>query len=111
MNNNLDPVITMIVSALILAIFSTVGFARVLVSEPVEFTVQNQEVVYSGSSRYLIYTKGEVFENTDSTFLMKWNSSDLQNEMQVGKHCKAMAYGYRVPFLSWYRNLNEVVCD
>ena len=57
------------------------------------------------SSKYLIFTENEVFENTDSLFRMKFNSSDLQGSLKKGETYQCDVYGWRVPFLSSYRNL------
>lgn len=59
----------------------------------------------SKSSRYLIFADKEVFEITDSLLNMRWNSSDLYSEVQIGKCYNAKLQGERVPFLSMYRNI------
>ena len=57
------------------------------------------------SSKYLVFTDGEVFKNTDCLVLWKFGSSDLQGELREGKTYRAEVYGWRIPFLSWYRNI------
>ena len=70
------------------------------------FTVSKTERVSDGeSSTYLIFTEGEVFENSDSLMRWKWNSSDMYGEMKAGQTYKAVGYGWRIPFLSSYRNI------
>jgi hypothetical protein len=55
--------------------------------------------------RYMVYTQGEVFSNTDSMMNFKFNSSDVQNDLEVGNEYILRVYGWRVPFLSMYRNI------
>jgi len=35
----------------------------------------------------------------------KFNSTTLQDSLQVGRRYRCMVFGLRVPFLSWFRNL------
>lgn len=88
--------------------------------EPVSFVVNEKDRITtcsssdngtSCSSKYLVFTDNEVFENTDKLILFKFNSSDVHARMVDGSKCTAMAYGWRVPFLSWYRNLHDVQCE
>jgi hypothetical protein len=62
----------------------------------------------SSGGKYLIFTDNEVLENTDSLWYWKWNSSDFYNKIEAGKTYKFTVYGWRVPFMSWYRNIVEV---
>ena len=48
--------------------------------ENISITVEDKERISnrsSDSSKYLIFTKNEVFENTDELFYLKFNSSDI----------------------------------
>ena len=47
----------------------------------------------------------EILENSDSLFQWKWNSADFQQEMEIGKTYTFKVYGYRIPFLTWFRNI------
>lgn len=65
--------------------------------------------------RYLVFTDvgedkrtnipGEVFENTDIFYRVKFNSSDVQNMFEPGKAYNFKVQGWRSPFWSWYRNV------
>lgn len=57
------------------------------------------------TSKYLVFTDREVFENVDSLYRRKWNSSDVQGELI--RHCTydLKVYGLRNNFLSMYRNI------
>lgn len=71
-------------------------------------TVSNKEaIVQDKTSKYLIFTDKEVFENTDSLIYGKWNSSDYYNKIQKDKTYRLKVCGMRVPFLSMYRNIIE----
>lgn len=77
--------------------------------DEVTFTVEKTErVLYGESSRYLIFTKDETFENTDSIAFFKFNSSDIYGRIDEGKSYQATVVGRRVPFLSWYRNIISI---
>ena len=77
--------------------------------ETVTFTVTDKERVNGyESSRYLVFTEDEVFQNTDSLLMWKFSSSDLYGSLEVGTTYEALVTGWRVPFLSWYRNIVTV---
>lgn len=73
-------------------------------------TVDHVSVTVTGServtSKYLVFAKGETFQNTDAMFHGKWNSSDLHGKIQPGEW-NMKVYGYRIPLLSTYRNIVE----
>lgn len=73
-------------------------------------TVTDKERITEGSgdslhSRYIIYTDVEVIENTDTLLLGKFDSSDTYRLLEEGSTYNFRVYGWRVPFLSWYRNI------
>lgn len=81
--------------------------------ETVEITVTDKERITTGSgesmsSKYLIFTEDEVFENEDALFLGKWNSSDVQGQLKIGETYTVRVIGWRLPFLSTYRNIVEI---
>lgn len=86
--------------------------------DQVTFTVTDKERITTGSgenmrSKYIVSTKDqngkiEVFENTDAWLQGKFNSSDVQAELEIGKTYDADVYGWRLPFFSTYRNIVDV---
>jgi len=81
--------------------------------ETITFTVKDKQIKMRGVGKdsedvYMIYTDKGVFENTDDIFLGKWNSSDIQNDLEIGKTYKADVYGWRIQFLSTYKNISNV---
>jgi hypothetical protein len=59
-------------------------------------------------SVYLIYTDRETFSNEDTLFHGKFNSSDLYGKIKAGRTYKMQVYGWRIPFLSMYRNIVSI---
>jgi len=79
----------------------------------VEVTEKERITTKSGdrvTSKYLIFTDREVFENTDSFLAFKFNSSDSYGRIKVGQVCTFKVTGFRIPFLSSYRNILEARC-
>lgn len=85
------------------------GIYRSTATEAV-FTVERLErVAENGGGRYLIFTAdGEVLENDDSWAFLKFDSSDIYGRMDEGETYKATVAGWRIRFLSMYRNVIEL---
>lgn len=62
----------------------------------------------STSSKYLVFTEEETFENTDCLWAGKFNSSDMQGQLSKKGSHTFVVYGWRIPFLSNYRNILKV---
>ncbi len=65
---------------------------------------------YDKKDKYLVFTKLQdssvrVFENTDSFLEGKWDSSDIQAQIEPGKKYEFRTYGWRIPFFSFYENI------
>jgi len=77
--------------------------------ESVEFTLVGKERVGdSDSSKYLLFTDDETFENSDIFILAKFESSDIYGQLEKGKTYRAKVCGYRIGFLSMYRNVISI---
>jgi hypothetical protein len=84
----------------------TSSCALVLPKETVCSRVTEKErIITADSSKYLIFTEAEVFENTDDFSVLKTNSSDFYARIEKGKTYCFSVVGFRVSFLSWYRNI------
>lgn len=78
-------------------------------TKDVTVTVTDKVVKNSkNDSTYLIFTDKGVFEDSDSLINGKWNSSDLYNELKVGKTYTLHVRGIRNHVLSWYPNILTV---
>lgn len=81
--------------------------------DTVNITVTDKErVTYSvdksTKSKYLIFTESETFENVDAWLSGKFTSSDLYGKLNKGESYTVKVYGWRIPFLSWYRNIVRI---
>lgn len=81
--------------------------------QTIEITVKDKYIKRSGSSesndKYLVVdTENNTYEITDLTFIGKWNSTDLYNELDVGEKYKITISGVRNQFLSMYQNINKI---
>lgn len=85
-------------------------------SEIIEITIKDKERITTGTrenikGKFIIYTEKEVFENSDSWMYLKFSSSDYQNRMDIGKIYRVKVAGWRIPILSKYRNIVEIIED
>lgn len=98
----------------ILILSLIIGSVVTLGNENIYDVKVTEKIVKTGkdSSRYLIFTEIDgverVFENTDSFFKFKFNSSDIYAKLKIGKSYKIRAYGFRIPVISWYENIIDV---
>lgn len=81
--------------------------------EEVEIKINDKEhVMYRNGSdledKYMVFTEGEVFENTDDLFYLKFNSSDVQNELKVDSSYTVKVIGWRIPVMSMHRNIISI---
>ena len=76
-----------------------------------EITVKDKYIKRSGSEndKYLVVdTDGNTYEITDLTWLGKWNSTDLYNQLEINNTYKIETSGIRNGFLSMYPNINKI---
>lgn len=72
----------------------------------------NQNNASEERDLYMIGTENEVFKIEDNLFIGKFNSSDLYNQIEIGKQYKIKTTGVRNNFMSWYRNINSIeLCE
>lgn len=100
-NIGIIVVIVLIVGSLIAS--PIIAFST---KDTVTVTVTDKERIGDrDSSRYLIFTDRGTFENTDTLWYWKFNSSDVYGKLKKGQKYTMNVYGWRVPFLSWYKNI------
>ena len=76
-----------------------------------EITVKDKYIKRSGSEedKYLVVdTDGNTYQVTDLAFKGKWNSTDLYNQLEIGKTYKVETSGIRNGFMSLYPNINRI---
>ena len=81
--------------------------------ETIKIKVKDKERSIDGTGdsikgKYIVFAEGEVFENTDSYLFGKFGSSNIQNQLDLGQTYEIVVAGWRVPFLSWYRNIISI---
>lgn len=98
-----------------LLIVAVIGYqvAYYTSNESIEVTINDKERVTKSSgesitSVYMVYTDKGVFENTDEMLLGKFDSADVQNELEVGQTYLVEVIGWRIPFMSTFRNIVRV---
>ena len=61
---------------------------------------------HNNDAKYLVSTTdGQVFEITDSLIRGRWDSSNFYSDITIGETCTINTQGFRVPFLSDYKNI------
>lgn len=68
----------------------------------------NIVAVETKMDKYLIFTENSVFENTDTWYYLKFNSSDIQGQAMPKGKFTISYYGFRIPFFSKYPNIISV---
>lgn len=101
------PIIAVIV--IICLSVSLVVYYECGTQKTVTITVTDKAVkCYNNSDKYIVYTENETFEITDNLFVLRFNSSDDYGKLKVGETYTVTVNGWRVPFLSLYRNIIEI---
>ena len=104
-----SAVIIIVVALIVIAASPIVHFSTMETVRNVEI-LENERVVIKDSSKYLIFTDREVFENVDSLWALKFDSSDFYRNIRVGQVCNLKVTGFRIPVLSSYRNIVGYSC-
>lgn len=103
----------LILGFVIIALFIMSEVCYYGTSETIKIKVNGKERITTGSgkdisSKYVIYTDKEVFENTDDLILGKFESSDFQNKLKIDSTYQVTVVGWRVPILSMHRNVIKI---
>lgn len=116
-NKNSLGCLTAIVTAILLAVVAviTVPVMNFTNDHKYTITITDKERVTAQSakdntSKYLIYGEDEngktyVFEDTDTLFRWKFNSSDVYGALKEGETYELTVIGFRVHILNWYENI------
>jgi hypothetical protein len=123
--------ITMIIMLILLVVIAlpTVTIYRSS-SDTIDIIVTGKERITTGSGKYIdskfmVYTVGEpeaveidniltiqvkeeAFQVTDSWSFLKFNSTDVYMKLKRNGRYKVKVAGWRVNFLSWYRNIISI---
>ena len=82
----------------------------VTITDKERVTIQFVAKDSSTDSKYLIYGEDEngktyVFEDTDTLFRWKFNSSDVYGALKEGETYELTVIGFRNHLLNWYENI------
>lgn len=71
-------------------------------------TVKDKYVKGQDGLYIVVDTNNNVYEVKDLLFIGKFNSSDIYNQLEVGKTYSITTSGYRIHILSDYPNINKI---
>lgn len=103
-----STLITLTIAMITIMIVSKLSFPY-CTADTKTITIESKEVMTSnGNGKYLIFTDSEVYQNTDCWARGKFRSSDLYRKLKVGNTYNVNVYGWRIPFLSAYKNIVSI---
>ncbi len=99
--------------ALLVVIVSPFFFYRYILfssAETVEDCVKKTERInnVNSDSKYLVFGEKETYQNTDSIWRGKFDSSDMYGEIGEDECYEFKVQGWRIKYFSWYRNIYEL---
>lgn len=98
--------IYIVLTLLIFSPFVIFGFVKSTVqSVVIDTVVKTERITTKSDGKYIVYGENEVYENVDSIWFGKFNSSDVYRDLKPGHKYEFTVIGWRVPFMSWYRNI------
>ena len=74
---------------------------------PIPVSIKKTEKILNQMKKSVCKIKRK--EISDLLFKGKFNSTDLYNQLEVGKTYKVKTTGKRIHFLSMYKNINEIL--
>lgn len=107
-SSNVETLASLIVGIVFFVIFTGCTLAYQSMTREDRVVTINEKVERcesKDSCKYLVFTDKGVFQNTDTWFNWKFDSSDFQNNLKTGKTYEIQTTGLRVPFLSMYPNI------
>lgn len=108
-NNYMERLLYILGCLFILCLIFSSAIIAYSTDKEVTVTITNKEnIVSNNDSKYLIFTNNGVYQNSDTMWYWKWDSSDFYNQIEIGKEYTFRVYGFRIPFLSMYKNIIEI---
>ena len=97
----METIIKIIIAFILVFLVIITPFLEYKSVKTINITVKNKErVVNQGGqgAKYLIFTKNEVFKDTDDIWFLKFNSSDVYNNLEKGHSYRVKVNWFRIPF-------------
>lgn len=88
-----------------------ISIAQYTNNEEIEIIVKDKYIKNnSNNGKYLVVDNDKnTYQITDLFFRLKFNSTDIYNELEIGKTYKIQISGFRIRFLSIYPNINKII--
>lgn len=112
-HNAFSGLVTGAVALVFAGAIGTGVYYQTAAPETVRATVTDKERLVESdgdggtTSKYVVFTDKEVFQNTDTWIRGKWRSSDVQGQLHQGCTYDFNVYGFRSGPMSFYRNILE----
>lgn len=112
--SRVERIVILCLSLLLLTIPAKLIIARAT-SDYQVITVTDKNINIKGNAEsgikhvYMIFSEEGVYQNTDTIAYFKYNSSYVYSKLKIGETYNCLVYGFRVPFLSMYKNI--VSCE
>lgn len=108
-----EILVLVIVGSLILGVigvsvyFATIEYQN---EEIIKITVKDKYIKRNGDKDiYLVASEtGDTYKITDLLWKGKFNSTDLYNQLTIGKTYKVTVTGIRLSYFSMYKNINKI---
>jgi hypothetical protein len=94
---------------LAILIFGYLFFEPFLTESVVTIKVVNTERWGNEKGKYFIFTKDEVFLNSDDYYHNKNNSDEIYPEFKKGYTYKVKVIGIYMPFIARFRNIINII--
>ena len=109
MNLTNKKIIIGLVIIILSLVFGYLFFERFLTEKQVTITVLDSSQFGDEPGRYLIFTKDEVFEDTNNYYHDKHNATEVYKKLQRGKTYVVRVVSFYWPDIPHFRNIIDVV--
>lgn len=110
----MKKVISIITIIVVLLLLFLPPMVNIMNKQELTLTVTSKEIkAGKNTSTYLVFCEDKsgnvkVLKIKDSLYQWKFNSSDIYAEIKEGQSYIFTVYGFRVPFLSMYQNIDKL---
>lgn len=98
-----------VIIILFVILFGYVFFEPYLTEREIIITVINYEKFPREEGKYYIFTRDEIFENTNYYYHKKSNADKLISRLIKGQTYRVKVVGFYLPFIPRFRNIIEIV--